>query len=145
MFKELYDEVEKMQDDRIDVNKKGLSSFNGVIGFETSDNKFLNQPSDKADNKIEVETIDSIKDEITLIKICIKGENNIIQVLEGARNTLSNKAPKLAILFSSNGNDIVKIPEKLMQINPNYKIYFRIESYSQQDDKRLSYCYYAFI
>ncbi len=145
LFKELHDEVKKMQDDRIEINKKGLSSFNGVMGFETSNNKFLSQPSDEAVNKIEVVTIDEIKDEITLIKICIKGTNNIMNVMEGGKNTLCKKAPKLAILVSPNEDDIIKIPEKLMQINPNYKLFFRIASYSQQNDQRLSYCYYASI
>ncbi|MCR4689496.1 MAG: FkbM family methyltransferase [Saccharofermentans sp.] len=69
-------------------------------------------------------TIDSIAGgRIGFIKFDVEGEE--INAIEGGRNVISNYRPCLKIACYHQSPDIFEIPEKILEINPDYKLYLR--------------------
>ena len=73
---------------------------------------------------VEVDTIDNIvKTRVDFIKLDIEGaEQNAI---EGAVETIKKYKPILAICIYHKAEDWYKIPEKVLSIDSNYKVYLR--------------------
>ena len=73
---------------------------------------------------IEVDTIDNIiKQSVDFIKLDIEGAE--ADAIEGAKNTIKNYQPILAICIYHKAKHWYEVPEKVLEINPNYKIYIR--------------------
>jgi hypothetical protein len=71
-----------------------------------------------------INTIDNlIKDEVDFIKMDIEGAEQ--DAIEGAQNTIKNYTPLLAICIYHKAQDWYKVPQKVLEINPNYTIYLR--------------------
>lgn len=72
---------------------------------------------------------DCLKDkEISYIKMDIEGAE--MQALEGVRTIISEQKPKLAISVYHKPIDIWEIPIFILSLNPDYKLYLRIYSYT---------------
>lgn len=77
---------------------------------------------------VEVSDIDSlIDDKITMLKMDIEGAE--LKAIEGCRNTIAKHKPKLYICAYHRNEDMFAIPLKILEINENYKIYFRHSRY----------------
>ncbi|MEA1915773.1 MAG: FkbM family methyltransferase [Campylobacterota bacterium] len=73
---------------------------------------------------LSINTIDNLIDEkIDFIKLDIEGAEQ--DALEGARETIKNDHPILAICIYHKAQDWYKIPQKVLAINPNYRLYLR--------------------
>lgn len=73
---------------------------------------------------VEIETIDHlIKESVDFIKLDIEGAEQ--DAIDGAKNTILNYHPTLAICVYHKAEDWYKIPEKILAIRKDYKIYFR--------------------
>jgi len=73
---------------------------------------------------VEVNTIDNlIKDKIDFIKLDIEGAEQ--DAIFGAKNTIKKYRPILAICIYHKAEDWYKIPELILKIDNNYKIYLR--------------------
>jgi FkbM family methyltransferase len=70
-------------------------------------------------------TIDNILDgsKIDFIKLDIEGAEQ--DAIEGAKNTIKNHTPILAICIYHRAEDWYNIPLKVLKIYPNYKLYLR--------------------
>lgn len=91
----------------------------------------------KGDIFVKALKIDEIKCEypISFIKMDIEGAE--YEALEGARKTICEYKPKLAICVYHKKEDIWKIPELILDINPKYKFWLR--HYSLRDAETVLY------
>ncbi len=88
---------------------------------------------DKQDNQnncnhnfqaINIDTIDNIcKERVDFIKLDIEGAEQ--DTIDGAVNTIKKYKPILAICIYHKAEDWYKIPQKVLSINSEYKIYLR--------------------
>ena len=75
-----------------------------------------------------VSDIDSlIKDNITMIKMDIEGSE--LKALDGCKNTIKKHKPKLYICAYHRNEDLFAIPMKILELERNYKLYFRHSQY----------------
>lgn len=85
--------------------------------------------SEDGDTSIDVDSIDNVLDGrlATFIKMDIEGSE--LKALEGAAETIRKYKPKLAICVYHKLEDIIDIPKKILELNPNYKLWLRHYSY----------------
>ena len=77
---------------------------------------------------VSVSDIDSlVTDKITMLKMDIEGAE--LKALEGCRKTISEYSPKLYICAYHRNDDMFTLPLKILEMNKNYKIYFRHSRY----------------
>jgi FkbM family methyltransferase len=60
---------------------------------------------------------------VSYIKMNIEGVE--VDALEGARASITRWAPKLAISAYHHANDLWRIPEAILSLRPDYRVYFR--------------------
>lgn len=89
--------------------------------------------SERGNISIEVDSIDNILDgrPATYIKMDIEGSE--LKAIEGAKRTIKTYKPKLAICVYHKPEDIIDIPLKILELNPNYKFYLRHYSYVETE------------
>lgn len=105
------------------VIPKGVSDRSGTVFLSDTGN----QGSKLSDSgkKIEVAAIDDVvmNDQVTFIKMDIEGAE--LSALKGAEKTIIRCKPKLAICVYHKAEDLVTIPQYILSLNPNYKLYIR--------------------
>lgn len=80
--------------------------------------------SENGINKITTTTLDEeIDEKITVIKMDIEGWE--LNALKGSVNHIVNNKPKLAITVYHNAKDFIEIPDFILSLNNNYKLYLR--------------------
>jgi len=73
---------------------------------------------------LHLDTIDNIiKDKIDFIKLDIEGAEQ--DAIDGAKKTIKKYTPILAICIYHKAEDWYKVPQKVLAINDNYKLYLR--------------------
>ena len=78
----------------------------------------------KGTQSVEVNTIDNIvKEKVDFIKLDIEGAEQ--SAIEGAKETIQQYKPILAICIYHKAEDWYKIPEKILDIQSDYKVYLR--------------------
>jgi FkbM family methyltransferase len=106
----------------------GLWNKKDVLRFSSgnAENCFI---SEDGDISIYVDSIDNVLNgrSATFIKMDIEGSE--LNALDGAVNTIKKYKPKLAICVYHKPEDIIDIPLKILEMNPNYKLYLRHYSY----------------
>jgi len=100
----------------------GVSNKKETLFF--NEEKSFSSIYGKGAQSVEVDTIDKIvKEKVDYIKLDIEGaEQNAI---EGAHETIIKYKPVLAICIYHKAEDWYRIPEKVLAINSDYKIYLR--------------------
>ena len=92
--------------------------------------------SESGNIEVPVADIDSlVNDQVTFIKMDIEGSE--YEALKGAKNTIKMYKPRLAISVYHKLQDIWDIPKLILELNPNYKLYFR--HYSIAEDETVLY------
>lgn len=100
----------------------GLSNKKDTLQFDSSGS--ASKISDNGDVEIKVDKLDDIlKENFTFIKMDIEGAEEY--AIEGAVQSIKRNHPKLAISVYHKVNDLWKIPEKILSIRDDYKIYLR--------------------
>ncbi|MBO6302075.1 MAG: FkbM family methyltransferase [Ruminiclostridium sp.] len=74
---------------------------------------------------VNVDSIDNVLngEEATIIKMDIEGAE--LSALKGAEKTIRKYKPRLAICVYHKTDDLLTIPDYILSINPDYKLYFR--------------------
>lgn len=112
-------------DEKIILHNSGLYSSTKELFFsESSDRSSKIQESGL--NKIHVVKLDEVvaeNEKITFIKMNIEGAE--MDALEGARETIVNWKPKLAISAYHKASDLRNICKKIKEFNKDYKLYLR--------------------
>ena len=82
--------------------------------------------------KVQLDTLDDILSEgASYIKMDVEGAE--LKALEGARNTIMNYKPKLAICVYHKPEDIIEIPLYLHKVVPEYRFYLRHHSKTAEE------------
>lgn len=84
-----------------------------------------------------IDTISKAVGEITFIKMDIEGSE--IAALQGARKTIEQYKPRLAISLYHKPSDVIEIPLCIMEMNDDYK--FIIRHYSGSTNETVLYAY----
>ena len=90
-------------------------SNEGTMGSKISDNGKLQIAVDSIDNVV--------KDKVSFIKMDIEGSE--LEALKGAKNTILKYKPKLAVCVYHKKEDLITIPQYILSLNQNYKLYLR--------------------
>lgn len=101
-----------------------ISDKNG-ISFLHAGNRGRGSREEKAGDEIPSVTVDSLlcgKD-AGLIKMDVEG--NELKALIGAQNTIKNCKPKLIVSCYHRSEDIFSLPQKVFELNGDYKMYIR--------------------
>lgn len=97
-----------------------------TLSFEKTTMEIDSKISENGENRIEVDTIDAIRNKlhfpITLVKMDINGSE--FNALQGAKHTIQSDNPKIVIKLHTK-EDFYRIPIFLKTIMPNMKIYIR--------------------
>ena len=112
----------------ITLVNKGIWSGESTMGFagKGGRNSYLLKAAQAKTDTVSVDEI-SKSESITYIKADIEGAES--EMLDGAEITLKRFKPKLNIAAYHRIEDIFILPEKILGINPEYKIYFRHHPY----------------
>jgi hypothetical protein len=104
-----------------------VSEKDGVIRFmETGDGSSSMRMGNEGNSEVRATAIDSLNKDIAMIKMDIEGAE--LSALKGARNTITKDIPILAICIYHSPEDMVEIPEWLMENFPAYRFYVRKHS-----------------
>lgn len=82
----------------------------------------------KGREKLKVYKLDSLLSgkDVTIIKINFL--NGVCETLDGASNIIKKQMPKLAIMVGFDEWGLIKIPQRIKELNPDYKISLRYAS-----------------
>jgi len=126
-YKEFMDDMLKIKGHKLIA--KGVSSKPGKANFTYGHffgGQHITLPNgEKIDEVIELTTIDEeLKDiPVTFIKMDIEGEE--FNALLGAEETIRKWKPKLAVSVYHNMDDILRIPDLILKMVPEYRFAFR--------------------
>lgn len=127
LFEPVYSNIIKAKDNlkkykNIEYIEAGLTNFEGDICFEEDDSS--SSISQIGNSKIKVNYIDNIiSEDVDFIKFDIEGSE--LDALNGAKNLISKYRPILAICIYHKAEDWYKIPEIILEMYGEYKIYLR--------------------
>ncbi|MDM5281344.1 HAD-IIA family hydrolase [Paenibacillus silvae] len=117
-------------------HQKGLFSHETQLSFNQTGG-LDGAISSEGRHTIDVTAIDlAIPKKISFIKLDIEGAEE--QALRGAAGQLSMYRPKLAIACYHKAGDLWNLPRVVLEISPNYNLYFR--HYSQSALETVLYC-----
>ncbi len=134
IFKQLKENMKNEDSAKIELYQIGLVDKKGTLTFCSGEDHQGNRVSEEGNVTIEVDSLDNIlsNEPVDFIKMDIEGSE--IKALEGAKNIISKQKPKLAIctyhfdIDLRYCNHFWEVPFKILEINPNYKIYIRHHS-----------------
>lgn len=112
-------------------SKTTIVSMNARGDFATS--VALPNEDDTLRERVEAVALDDFlaDKKVTFIKMDIEGAETA--ALSGAREMISKQKPKLAISIYHKTEDILTIPQLILEYNPDYKLYLRHYSFSDYD------------
>ncbi len=129
------DKLNSACDGKYTLFQKGLWSEETILRFSAGEN-VASHLAEEGNSEVPVVDIDSlIKDKVTFIKMDIEGSE--YEAIKGAQNMIKSYTPRLAISVYHKLDDIWEIPKLILDLNPNYKLYFR--HYSIAGDETVLY------
>lgn len=116
-----YVERENLQN--IKMYQCGCWNANTVLNFR-KDEESSSVGSD-GEEKLEVHKLDDLIEgqEVSMIKINFL--NGVCETLDGAADILKKQMPKIMVMVGFDEWGLIRIPQKIKEINPNYKISLR--------------------
>ncbi len=111
-------------DERIEIVNKGLWSDARTLSFAENDGSSCLY--DKGAEVVEVVSLDQYmqgREKVSFIKMDIEGAE--MEALKGAKKTIIEDSPNLAICIYHKDEDILEIPNYILELNPNYTLYIR--------------------
>ncbi len=117
--------------ENVKIYKKGLSDKEETLFFKSAGvNARVVDNEGEADSKIDVINIDVVSEchGATYIKMDIEGAE--WDALHGAKKTIKQNKPKLAICLYHSDEDMVRLIEYVHELVPEYKLYVRHHSRS---------------
>jgi FkbM family methyltransferase len=116
------DKIRNKSIDRVELYPYGVWKEKKVLCF--GGNGSSAQIASAGGQHVQVVAIDEvIKEKVTFIKMDIEGAE--LDALDGAKKIIARDKPKLAICVYHKSEDIVSIPQYLLELVPEYKFYLR--------------------
>lgn len=126
--------LQNTKNHRVKAINKGVYSRDDILKFhESKDDSAGSAFCNNGEIQIPVTTIDSIvfndkfngggEIPITFIKMDIEGSE--LEALKGAKETIKQFKPKLAICVYHKKEDLLEIPQYILSLNPGYKLFLR--------------------
>ncbi|MPL97834.1 hypothetical protein SDC9_44029 [bioreactor metagenome] len=113
--------------ENVHLIEAALWSENKSLSFQNNSNSFaLSSVEKEGDTLVEGVAFDSVvesDENITFIKMDIEGAE--LEALKGMRKTIRRCKPKLAISIYHKSYDYVDIPEYILSLVPEYKVFMR--------------------
>lgn len=107
---------------RVAVHQIALSDTQGTVRFSSSGS--TSKPDDQGKQIIATEKLDSMQIQPpTFIKMDIEGAE--VNALIGASKTIRVYHPKIAVSVYHKSSDFWKIPEKILSVRDDYKLFLR--------------------
>lgn len=106
----------------IECINSAVSDTDGFIGFSNKNSRSSKFGGDKLVSSITIDTL-SKKYHFDYINIDVEGLE--YKTILGAKNTISVNKPKMLVSCYHKSEDYFKLPLKIFEYNPNYKIYMR--------------------
>lgn len=101
----------------------GLFSNSAVLKFDSGSGS-ASKISENGSVQITVDSLDNVvNDKVTFVKLDLEGAE--LSALEGMKSHIAKDHPKLAVAVYHHPSDFWKIPEFLLKIRSDYKIYLR--------------------
>ena len=114
--------------------QKGLSDKNTTLHFSV--NESASMICEDGESSIEVAKLDDVvNSEINFLKMDIEGAEG--GAIEGAKNTIKKWHPNMAICVYHKPDDFWKIPEQVLSIRDDYKLFMR--HYTQGSDETVMF------
>ena len=142
LFEKLNDACSKIEG-KVRCLKVGLGDRAGRGCLNLSENKFLSELREDIGGFSEIQTIDSLGEDFSLIKISVCGHEVRKKILRGGMRLLKEKRPKLIVLIERYEDDILNVAQEILEINPDYKIFLRFMVWQQGESFRLNSAYWA--
>jgi FkbM family methyltransferase len=127
----------ELSDDQIEIIMSGVGAVNKIERFDILQGEAIH--TEDGGNMFEVYAIDKFftdRPKPTLIKADIEGMET--DMLYGAKQTIRDNKPKLAICLYHSPADFYRIPEIVLELNPNYKL--RVRNHSMTANETILYC-----
>lgn len=116
---------ELVEKDQFDLFEMGLYSKKAELHFVESTLPTSSYINDAGKIKIPVNSIDNVLkgEKVTFIKLDVQGGE--LEALKGAKRTIEQYQPKLAVSLYHKESDLYEIPLWLMRLSQQYKFYIR--------------------
>lgn len=123
MAEYIKDRIEVENIEEIKVYKKALWNKEEKLSFlEANSASQITESGTLVIEGIELNRI--VGDEkVTFLKLDVEGSE--LKALEGARNVIKRDKPRIAVCIYHKPEDIIVIPEYLLELVPEYKFYIR--------------------
>ena len=121
---------------RTNFHALGLSGSPGTLYFDSGRGS-ASSVSATGDVAIRVESLDNLVPDATFIKLDLEGWE--LPALKGARKSLINNKPKLAIGAYHSPLDFLEISDWVIKTNPSYQLALR--HYTESWTESVLYCY----
>lgn len=128
-YRECLEQCVKKNIKKIELYNKGLWNCETVLSFQQNGDQ--GSKIGKGNEVISTVSIDAVVEDqpISFIKLDVEGAE--LEALQGARKTISRNRPRLAICIYHKPEDIVTIPEYILSLHSDYKLYIRHYQMSQ--------------
>lgn len=129
--KENFEEIKRYVNDQkiknIFLINSGVWKKKDKLGFSETGKQEGSIIEKSTEHYIEVDALDNILhgEKATLVKLSVQGAEE--SALIGAENMLKKDKPKLAITIFMKPDALIKLPNIIKKINPEYKLYLRCE------------------
>lgn len=109
----------------LDIYHKGLWDCETDLYFSGNRGVGSKIADDAGTVKVSAAAIDDMvgNDEVTFIKLDVEGAE--LKALKGAEKTIKKYRPKLAICIYHKPEDVLEIPEYILSLHEDYKLYIR--------------------
>lgn len=115
----------------VEIINKGLWNCDEILSFAANQGQACGIVDDgTAVTSISTTSIDCVVNDehVTFIKLDVEGAE--LRALQGARNTIIRNHPRLAISIYHKPEDIFEIPEYILSLHSDYKLYIRHYQFS---------------
>ncbi len=125
-IKEMCEVIQQKEIPRIEICNNAVWDKEEKLFFKLEDtSSHINPKENESGMCIQGVDIDSVvgDDNVTFIKMDVEGSE--LKALEGAKNTIIRKHPRLAICIYHKAMDVIEIPSYILSLVPEYKFYIR--------------------
>ena len=140
MIEKCREKIERDHLTKVTLHPLAICDSNTIAPFFINKDFFYTARLDENGNHfVQTDTLDNVIQDkkITFIKIDVEGAES--RVIKGAKNTIRNNKPRMAISVYHKIDDFYVVAEELLNICPSYK--FKLRHYHTDTTETILYAY----